>query len=263
MDILQSITLGLIQGTTEWLPISSTGHLRVAEYFFGLTVPLLFDVLLHFGTLLVTFIYFRGPIKNVLTSLWHRDLHSKDGKLIIPIIVGSIPTALIAVAIGDQLDAYFSSLIWLGIWFLITGGLLLATKFSTERKDTISMPMAFLVGIMQGLAIIPSVSRSGFTIATMLLLGVKKELAFKFSFLLSIPAVIGALGLTLYQEHDMLSTSGIGTIEIAAALLVTVAVSFLALKLLQKTLAANKFWLFSIYCFIIGAVLVALSLLGF
>ena len=125
------------------------------------------------------------------------------------------------------------------------------------------MPVALLVGVMQGLAIIPSVSRSGFTIATMLLLGVKKELAFKFSFLLSIPAVIGALGLTLYQEHDMLSTAGIGTLEIAAALLVTVAVSFLALKLLQKTLAANKFWLFSIYCFVIGAVLVALSLLGF
>ena len=74
MDLLQSITLGLIQGTTEWLPISSTGHLRVAEHFFGLTVPLLFDVLLHFGTLLVTLIYFRGAIKNVLTSLWHNDL---------------------------------------------------------------------------------------------------------------------------------------------------------------------------------------------
>ncbi len=263
MDLLQSITLGLIQGTTEWLPISSTGHLRVAEYFFGLTVPLLFDVLLHFGTLLVTLIYFRGAIKNVLTSLWHRNLHSEDGKLIIPIIIGSIPTVLIAVAIGDQLDAYFSSLIWLGVWFLVTGGLLLATKFSTEHKDTISMPVALLVGVMQGLAIIPSVSRSGFTIATMLLLGIKKELAFKFSFLLSIPAVIGALGLTLYQEHDMLSTAGIGTLEIAAALIVTVAVSFLALKLLQKTLAANKFWLFSFYCFTIGAVLVVLSLLGF
>ena len=263
MDLLQSITLGLIQGTTEWLPISSTGHLRVAEYFFGLTVPLLFDVLLHFGTLLVTLVYFRTAIKNVLTSLWHRDLHSEDGKLLIPIIIGSIPTALIAVAIGDQLDAYFSSLIWLGVWFLVTGGLLLATKFSTERKDNISMPVALLVGVMQGLAIIPSVSRSGFTIATMLLLGVKKELAFKFSFLLSIPAVIGALGLTLYQEHDMLSTAGIGTIEIAAALLVTIAVSFLALKLLQKVLAANKFWLFSFYCFVIGAVLVVLSLLGF
>lgn len=263
MDLLQSIVLGLIQGTTEWLPISSTGHLRVAEQFFGLTVPLLFDVLLHAGTLLVTLIYFRGAIKNVLLSLWHRDFHSQDGKLILPIIVGSIPTVIIAVAIGDQLDAYFSSLIWLGVWFIVTGALLFATKFTTERKDSISMPTALLVGVMQGLAIIPSVSRSGFTIATMLLLGVKKELAFKFSFLLSIPAVIGAVGLTLYQQHDMLFASGIGSLEIVAAIAVSVAVSFLALKLLEKTLAAKKFYLFSIYCFILGAALVVLSLLGF
>jgi undecaprenyl-diphosphatase len=263
MDLLQSITLGLIQGTTEWLPISSTGHLRVAEQFFGLTVPLLFDVLLHFGTLLVTLIYFRSAIKNVLLSLWHRNFHSQDGKLIVPIIVGSIPTAIIAATIGDQLNAYFSTLLWLGVWFIVSGVMLLATKFATERTDKISMPVAFLVGAMQGLAIIPSASRSGFTIATMLLLGVKKELAFKFSFLLSIPAVIGAVGLTLYQEHSTLSTAGIGTLEIATALIVVVAISFAALKLLEKTLAAKKFYLFSIYCFAIGAVMLALSLLGY
>ncbi len=263
MDLLQSIILGLIQGTTEWLPISSTGHLRVAEYFFGLSVPLLFDVLLHAGTLLVTLIYFRNAIKNVLLALWHRDLHSENGKLILPIIVGSIPTAIIAAAIGDQLDQYFSSLLWLGVWFIITGALLLATRFSTERKDTISMPAALLVGVMQGLSIIPSVSRSGFTIATMLLLGVKRELAFKFSFLLSIPAVIGALGLTLYQEHDALSVAGISTLTIAVALAVSVAVSFLALKVVEKSLAAKKFYLFSIYCFIFGALLLVLSFWGF
>ena len=263
MDLLQSITLGLIQGTTEWLPVSSTGHLRIAEYFFGLTVPLLFDVLLHFGTLLVTLIYFRGAIKNVFVSLWHRNFHSEDGKLIIPIIIGSVPTALIAATIGDQLDAYFSTLFWLGVWFIITGSVLLASKFSTERKDTISMPVALIVGVMQGLSIVPSVSRSGFTIATMLLLGIRKEISFKFSFLLSIPAVIGALGLTLYQEHNSLTVAGIGNLELAVALVVTVAVSFLALKLLEKTLAAKKFYLFSIYCFIAGAVMLALTALGF
>ena len=263
MDVLQSIILGLIQGTTEWLPISSTGHLRIAEYFFGLSVPLLFDVLLHAGTLLVTLIYFRGTIKNALLALWHRDLHSEDGKFILPIIVGSIPTIIIAVAIGDQLDLYFSSLFWLGVWFILTGVLLFTSRFSTERKDSISMPVALLVGVMQGLSIIPSVSRSGFTIAAMLLLGVKREIAFKFSFLLSIPAVIGALGLTFYQDHGALSVAGIGSVEIVAALAVCIAVSFLALKLVEKSLATKKFYLFSIYCFIIGAVMLALSFLGF
>jgi undecaprenyl-diphosphatase len=262
MDLLQSITLGLIQGTTEWLPISSTGHLRLAEYFFGLTVPLLFDVMLHFGTLLVTLVFFRKDIINILKSLWHRDLHSDDGRLIIPIIVGSVPTAAIAFLWGDQLDA-LSSLNMLAAGFIASGVLLLASKFTKERKDTIGIPAALLVGVMQGLAVIPSLSRSGLTIAVMLLLGIRRELAFKYSFLLSIPAVVGALGLTLYQEHNALAVAGIGTVEVAASLLVTVAVSFLALKLLQKSLSANKFWLFSVYCFAAGATTLVLSFFGF
>jgi undecaprenyl-diphosphatase len=263
MDLLQSIILGFIQGTTEWFPISSTGHLRLAEYFFKLSPPLLFDVVLHVGTLLVTLIYFRGAIKNVLSALWHRNFHTEDGKLILPIIIGSIPTAAIALLVGNDLDAYFSTLLLLGAGFLVSGIVLVATKFNTERKDTISMPVAFLIGVMQGIAIIPSISRSGFTIAVALLLGVKKELAFKFSFLLSIPAVVGALGLTLYQEHGTFALAGISGIDVAAALLVTVAVSFLALRLLWKTLTAKKFYLFAIYCFIIGAAIVVLSLFGF
>ncbi|MGD6806628.1 MAG: undecaprenyl-diphosphate phosphatase [Candidatus Bathyarchaeia archaeon] len=263
MDLIQSITLGLIQGITEWLPISSTGHLRVAEHFFGLTVPLLFDVLLHAGTLFVILIYFRGAIKNVFVSLWHRDFRSEDGKLILPIILGSIPTAAIAVLIGNELDSYFSSLLWLGVWFIISGVLLLATRFTTERTDKISVPTALLIGVMQGLAVVPSASRSGFTIAAMLLLGVKKEVAFKFSFLLSIPAVIGALGLTIYQEHSSLSIAGISNIDVLAALAVAVGISFLALKVLEKSLAAKKFYLFSIYCFAIGVAMLVLNSLGF
>jgi undecaprenyl-diphosphatase len=262
MDIFQSLSLGFIQGTTEWFPISSTGHLRVAEHFFGLSVPLLYDVLLHFGTLLVTLIFFRKDIINILSPLFHRNLHSEDGKLIIPIILGSIPTALIAFLFGDQLDA-LSSLPMLAAGFIVSGILLLATRFSKERKGAIDMPTAILIGVLQGLAIIPSISRSGITIAVMLLLGIKKELAFKFSFVLSIPAVVGALGLQLYQERNSLAVSGISITEILASLVVTVAVSFLALKLVQKTLAANKFWLFSIYCFAFGAALFALSFLGF
>jgi undecaprenyl-diphosphatase len=124
------------------------------------------------------------------------------------------------------------------------------------------VPTAVLIGVMQGLALIPAVSRSGMTIAVMLLLGVKRELAFKYSFLLSIPAVAGALGLEFYHQRNMLSAAGIGTVEIVAALAVTVAISFLALKLVQKAVSANKFWLFCIYCFSIGAALFALSFMG-
>jgi undecaprenyl-diphosphatase len=262
MDLLQSLTLGFIQGTTEWLPISSTGHLRLAEHFFSLSVPTLYDVLLHLGTLLVTLIFFRKEIINILKALVHRNFSSADGKLIVPIILGSIPTAIIAFLWGDQLDA-LNSLPMLAAGFIVSGVLLLASKFSKERKDTIDVPTALLIGVMQGLAVIPAISRSGITIAVMLLLGVKRDLAFKFSFVLSIPAVFGALGLQLYQERNALALAGIGVTEIVAAIVVTVAVSLVALKLVQKSLAANKFWLFSIYCFALGAALFALSLLGF
>ncbi len=263
MDLLQAIILGLIQGITEWLPISSTGHLRIAEYFFDLRVPLLFDVLLHGGTLFVTLVYFRKDIKNVLASLWRQDLKSEHGRLIVPIIVGSVPTALIAIFIGNELDAYLSNLLFLGIGFLVLGAMLFSSKFGVEKTDTISYPAAFLIGVMQGLSIIPSISRSGFTIGLALLLGIKREVAFKFSFLLSIPAVIGALGYTLYGSYDALSLAGIGYAEVIAALIITVAASFLALKILWKTLAAKKFYLFAFYCWLIGIALLVLSLSGF
>ncbi len=263
MDLLQSIILGFIQGLTEWFPISSTGHLRLAEHFFGLTVPLLFDVTLHAGTLLVTLIYFRKEIKNVLLALVHRDFRSADGMLILPIIVGTIPTVLIAVTVGDWFDAAFNSWLMLGIGFIVSGIVLFATKFTVEKTDKISLPVALVLGLMQGISIIPSISRSGLTISAALFLGIKRELAFKFSFLLSIPAVIGALGYTLFKEHDALTLAGINTIEIAAALIITVVVSFLALKLLWKVLEAKKFWAFSIYCFAMGALMIVLSVLGF
>ncbi len=263
MDLLQSIILGLIQGITEWLPISSTGHLRLAEYFFNLSPPLLFDVVLHVGTLLVTIIFFRQTIINVLKALWHRDFHTGDGKLILPIIIGTIPTALIAVFVGTDLDAYFSTLLLLGVGFVAGGIVLFASKLGKERTDQISIPAALLIGVMQGISIIPSISRSGLTIAVALLLGIKKEIGFKYSFVLSIPAVVGALGFELYQQPGALSLSGISILDVAAAVLVTIAISFVALKILWKTLAANKFYLWAIYCFIIGAVLIALQFLGF
>jgi undecaprenyl-diphosphatase len=263
MDLLQSIILGLIQGFTEWLPISSTGHLRLAEHFFGLSVPLLFDVTLHAGTLLVTLLYFRKDIINILNSLWHRNLKTENGKLISPIIAGSIPTAIIAFLWGNELDAYFSTMSLLGAGLIVSGALLVSSKFTKETKNHISMPVAVLIGIMQGLSIIPSISRSGITIAVMLMLGIKRELAFKFSFLLSIPAVIGALGFTLYKSHDAFVVAGISPLEVTAALIVTIAVSFLALKILYKSLQARKFWMFSVYCLALGALLLTLGILGF
>jgi undecaprenyl-diphosphatase len=263
MDPLQATILGLIQGVTEWLPVSSTGHLRIAEHFFGLTVPLLFDVLLHFGTLIVILLFFRKDVKNILEALAKRDFKSESGKLIPVIIVGTVPTILIGFFLGNTLDTYFSILPALGGGFIVSAVVLYGSKFGTERKENITYIEALLIGTAQGVAIIPSISRSGMTIAVALLLGIRREKAFKFSFLLSVPSIIGALGLTFYEQQGLLTLSGIGLTEIVVGIAISIVVSFLALKLLWRTLASRKFYFFAIYCAAIGALLIGLSLVGF
>jgi undecaprenyl-diphosphatase len=262
MDAIQAIILGFIQGVTEWLPISSTGHLRIAEQFLGLTLPLLFDVTLHVGTLIIILFFFRKDIKLVLVALVRGDFKSENGKLIPLIIVGTVPTALIGLVFSNTIETYFSSFVPIAGAFITCGVVLYVSKTGQESKENITYMAALAIGAAQGIALVPGLSRSGLTIATALVLGVRREKAFKFSFLLSVPAVIGALGLTLYQQHEMLTLVGVGLTEILVGIAVSLVVSYFALKLLWKALAGRKFYLFAFYCWILGAVLLALSLIG-
>jgi undecaprenyl-diphosphatase len=258
---MQTIILGLIQGLTEWLPISSTGHLRLTEHFLNLNVPILFDVLLHGGTLIVTLLFFRKDIKNILIALAKRDFKSENGKLIPLIIVGTIPTALIGVIFGNAIEALFSNLLPIAGAFVICGVALYSSKIGNERKDSIGYLEALAIGTAQGIAIIPGLSRSGLTIAVALLLGIKREKAFKFSFLLSVPAIIGALGLTFYTQHDALAFAGVDWTEILVGIAVSTVVGYFALRLLRKIVADKKFYFFAFYCWLLSIVLIALSLI--
>jgi undecaprenyl-diphosphatase len=263
MDPIQAIILGFIQGVTEWLPISSTGHLRITEQLLGLTLPLLFDVTLHVGTLAVILLFFRKDIKLVLAALAKGDFRSENGKLIPLIIVGTVPTALIGLVFSNTIETYFSSYLPIAGAFITCGVVLYLSKTGTEQKENITYMAALAIGTAQGIALIPGLSRSGLTIATALLLGVRREKAFKFSFLLSVPAVIGALGLTLYEQHEVLTLVGVGWTEILVGITVSILVSYFALKLLWKAMAGRKFYLFAFYCWLIGAALLALSLGNF
>jgi undecaprenyl-diphosphatase len=263
MDPLQAIILGFIQGVTEWLPISSTGHLRIAEGLWGLTLPLLFDVTLHVGTLIIVLLFFRKDIKLVLVALVKGDFKSENGKLIPLIIVGTVPTAVIGVVFSSTIETYFSSFLPIAGAFITCGVVLYASKTGMEQNGNITYIAALAIGTAQGVALIPGLSRSGLTIATALMLGMRREKAFKFSFLLSVPAVLGALGLTLYEQHATLTLAGVGVTEIGLGIAVSLVVSYFALKLLWKALAGKKFYLFAFYCWLIGAALVALSLSGF
>jgi undecaprenyl-diphosphatase len=259
MDLMQAIILGFIQGVTEWLPISSTGHLRISEQFLGLTLPLLFDVTLHVGTLIIILFFFRKDIKLVLVALAEGDFKSENGKLVPLIIVGTIPTALIGVVFSGTIETVFSSFLPIAGAFITCGMVLYVSKGGMEQKESITYLAALAIGATQSVALIPGLSRSGLTIATALILGVRREKAFKFSFLLSVPAVIGALGLTLYQQHAVLELVGVSVVEISLGVAVSMVVSYFALKLLWGTLAGNKFYLFAFYCWLIGAVLLALG----
>ena len=258
-QLIKTIILGIIQGLTEWLPISSTGHLKLFETLLHMKVPILFDVILHIGTLIVILFFFRKEISKILSALAHLDFETEHGKMVPLIIVGVVPTALIGLVFGWLIEGFFQTILRIGTAFLLFGVVLYSAKFGKEKTDSINYSKAIMMGIAQGIAIIPGISRSGATIAVALLLGIKREKAFKFSFLLSIPAILGALGYTGYTEFSGLTLVGLEWSEILAGAIAAMLVGYFALKLLWKTITKEKFHLFAFYCWILGAVLVLLS----
>jgi len=258
-QLIETIILGIIQGLTEWLPISSTGHLELSDIFLGLEMPISFDGILHIGTLIVILVFFRKEIRKILSALAHLDFKTEHGKMIPLIIVGSIPTALIGLIFGWQIESTFQTILPIGTAFIFFGALLYTSKFSKDKHGNISYFAAIIMGIAQGIAIIPGVSRSGATIAVAFLLGIKREKAFKFSFLLSIPSILAATGYTACAEFDKLTSSNLGWGELLVGAIVAMLVGYFAIKLLWKILAKEKFHLFAFYCWLLGTALVFLT----
>ena len=262
-ELLKTVILGLIQGLTEWLPISSTGHLKTAEHFLNLNVPILFDVILHVGTLLVVLVFFRNDVKKIISALYLLDFKTEHGRLIPLIIVGTIPTALIGFVFGDSIEAIFQIPFPIGLAFILYGITLYLTKYSKEKRSDINYFQAFLIGTAQGIAIIPGISRSGITIAIALLLGIKREKSFRYSFLLSIPAILGAFIFTLYTQLEELTAARLGWTEIFIGTFAATLVGYLALNFLWRVLSKRKFHLFALYCWLIGVSLLLLTFIGF
>ncbi|MDY6904305.1 MAG: undecaprenyl-diphosphate phosphatase [Thermodesulfobacteriota bacterium] len=264
MEPVQGIILGIIQGLTEFLPVSSSGHLVLTRYLFGLREPaLFFDISVHLGTLLATTIVFRKDILQIFMALlaWARSRrnsssesthHNKEGlRFALLVLVGSVPTALIGLAIG-RAEQYFASLYLVGIMLIVTAVLLWLTRGigQTGRPITrFSGPKGFLVGCAQGIAVLPGMSRSGTTIAAGLFLGLTREDAARLSFLMSIPAIAGA---ELLSAKDLLS----GTVQLDAATilgtLTAFGVGYAALKTLMRIVRHGRFYLFAPYCLVVG-----------
>jgi len=259
-QLTNTTILGLIQGLTEWLPVSSTGHLKIAEHFLGLRTTPLFNIILHIGTLIVVIFYFRKEVKNILSALAHLDFKTEYGKLILPIIVATIPTAIIGLVYVTYLEDGLQQMLAIGITFIVGATLVYTSRLGREDNDTVNYSTALMMGIAQGLAVFSGLSRSGVTISTALLFGLKRDKAFKFSFLLSIPAILGDLVVELYKQGGQIATSGIGSTELFIGVAIAMIVGYLGLKLLSKIVATRKFHYFALYTWLLGATLIILTL---
>ena len=276
MSFFDAILLGIIQGLAEFLPISSSGHLSVFQNFFGMTQEaadnLFFDVLLHLGTLAAVFVAYWGEIKAIvlegLTMVGLRKLprgqkpDRLSRRMILFIIAATLPL-LVVLPVKDVVDGLYSNTIFIGCAFLVTGTLLfLSDRMTRGNKDLKSATIidALLVGCAQAVAVVPGLSRSGSTIAAGLSRGFSREFAVKFSFLLSIPAVLGANLLSLIDAAQ----AGIdwSLMPMYAAGVITAAVSgYLAIRLLKFITQRGSFGAFCYYCWGAGLVTLILSLI--
>lgn len=252
MNLIQASILGLIQGFTEWLPVSSSGHLVVAQEMMDLTIPVALDVMLHTGTLLAVVIFFWKDICKILKSVLAFKTKDENFKLFLYVLVGTIPTVIIGFTFLNFFESLFSDVRAVGVGFIITGALLLLSKLKNGSKR-LGWINSILIGIMQGISIAPGISRSGSTVSAGLLSGIKKEDVFRYSFLLSIPAIIGAN----VVEWSNLQTVDLGIYSVVG-MVVSAVSGYLAIKIVYKTLLSRKFYLFSIYCFLAGAIVFVL-----
>jgi undecaprenyl-diphosphatase len=251
-DIFQAIGTGLIQGTTEFLPVSSSGHLFLARNFLGLNFGTEYVVLLHAGTLLAVLFFFWKDIRDIVLGIFTAQMSA--WKLFFALIAGSVPAAFFGILGKDFLDQHLTGNAVIGFSLLITGSLLfLSDRFKEGKYDikAIGLKLALLIGLFQAFAIVPGISRSGLTLFGALLLGVKREDAFKFSFLLSIPVILGGTLLELDKMSQV--QNGLWGFVFAAVS------GFFALWLLKILTRSKKLKYFSFYCWGVGTASIIMS----
>lgn len=262
VSILEIVPLGIIQGLTEWLPVSSTAHLKIAQHLMNLEVTPLLDVTLHLGTLIVVVFYFRKDVKDILTALVHLDFTSEYGRLIPLIVVATIPTGIIGVLYAEFLEQTFQTLFIIGVTFLVGATWLYTSRLGKENLGTITPLTAFIMGVAQGLASFPGLSRSGATISTALLLGLKRENAFRFSFLLSIPAIIGDTAFEAYHNRGQFAVQNISSTTLLVGVVLAAVAGYIAIRVVSNLVRSKRFHYFAFYTWILGITLIVLTLTG-
>jgi undecaprenyl-diphosphatase len=274
MQPFEAIILGAVQGLTEFLPVSSSGHLVIFQYLFNLKEPeVLFNVGVHMGTLIAVIIFFRKDLHSIIASVFsffNGILKKKvsfadatqdmDIKLALLIIVGTIPTGILGLFFHTIVDRIFSSVVLVGLMLIVTGSLLIITVWIKNNGKSIkrfSFKEALIIGLMQGISILPGISRSGSTIAVGLFMGLERETAARFSFLLSIPAIIGA---TILEFKDISTYPSAQIISMLIGAFTSCLVGYGALGSLLYIVKKGRLHFFAPYCFAAGVIALIIGL---
>lgn len=277
MSLFHSILLGFIQGVTEFLPISSSGHLAIAEHLLGMEgasdIPEFFDVLLHLGTLFAVFVAYWSEIKEIVLEFFRGcgDLihHSTPERvppmrrMILLIIVGTLPLFLI-LPVKDKVEALAENMVFIGCALLVTGILLFfcdRVRSGRKTEKNARLTDALAVGVAQAIATCPGISRSGMTITAGCFTGFERRFAVRYSFLMSIPAILGANLLSIKDAVE----AGIVWHDVPtylAGVIVAAAVGYACIRLLRYIAGKGRFGIFSYYCWIVGALVLILTMIG-
>ncbi len=264
MDIIEAIILGIIQGLTEFLPVSSSGHLELAKAILGDTsVPeesLTFTVVLHFATALSTLVIFRQEVLDIFKGLlqfkWNDEF-----KFSVKIILSMIPAVIVGLAFEEQLESFFGGkIMFVGFMLLVTAVLLLLADKAKNTDKEVSFTNAVIIGISQAIAMLPGISRSGATISTSVLLGIDRTKSARFSFLMVVPLIFGKIAKDLLGGDISFQSSEI--IPISAGFIAAFAAGLLACKWMIALVKKSKLSYFSLYCAVVGCIAIGYSFLS-
>ncbi len=263
MNWLEALILGLIQGLTEFLPVSSSGHLELGKAILGINTKdsLSFTVVVHGATVLSTIVVFRKDLWELIKGLFLFRWNDET-KYIFRIIISMIPVAVIGVFFKDEVKGFFSegNVVFVGSMLIITSLLLASTYIVKAGDKKISNANAFVIGIAQAIAVLPGISRSGATIATGLLLGNKRVLIAKFSFLMVLIPILGENILDIFSG-EMLKESGVGVTPLLIGFIAAFLSGLVACKWMIGIVKRGKLIYFAIYCFLIGVIAILFNIL--
>ncbi|HXF95077.1 MAG TPA: undecaprenyl-diphosphate phosphatase [Gemmatimonadales bacterium] len=257
MTIWQAVVLGLVQGLTEFLPVSSSGHLVLAERLLGVETPGVFvEVALHAATLASVLVVFGRRLAALAVGVVHG--RGEDLRYAALLLVATVPAGLVGVLLGDLVERAFDSLVLVGCGLVVTGGLLWLARRSGGQRPRPSAPGALAIGAMQALAVLPGVSRSGATVSAGLLHGLSPARAAEFSFLMAVPVIAGAA--MLEAREAAAEVARVGAVPLVVSCVVALASGIWAIRFLVRLVERGRFHAFAPYCWGVGLLTIALSL---